>query len=333
MAATSTNPLATLARLERQSRVHSFRLDDVDWSLAADRRLPWMPDGLETLAFLPSYQLLAAEERQRCNQLQALGIAEQFVWAEGLVIHALARALTGRLRLPSELRQALWHFVEEEDKHVAMFGRLLERSEPAWYPASHPRFFVLSPPERRLMTGVVDHPDVMLMWIWLTIFVEERTLFLSREFARTRRRAPGAIDPLHAHVHALHLRDEARHVQLDEHLLAYAYDAQPAWKRALCGYMFAQLAGAYAAPHRIARSILGVLEHEFPRLRTAVAPRLRAELPGLRENAAYRRRVLGRDAMPRTLALLAVYPEHRRTLALLDVPPDEAADAFCLGHA
>lgn len=332
MAATSTNPLATLARLERQSRDHSFQLDDVDWSVAADRRLPWMPDTIGALAFLPSYRLLTAGERLRCNQLQALGVAEQFVWAEGLVIRALARALTGRLRLPAELRRALSQFAEEEDKHVAMFGRLLERSEPAWYPAPHPRFFALSPPERWLMEGVADHPDVMLMWIWFTIFVEERTLFLSREFARARRRSPEAIDPLHAHVHALHLRDEARHVQLDEHLLAHAYDAQPAWKRALCGRMFAQVARAHTAPHRIARSILGVLEREFPRLRAAVAPQLRAELPGLRDDLRFRRRVLGRDAMPRTFALLAAYPEHRRTLALLAEPPQDDHEV-CHGHA
>lgn len=332
MAAASANPLATLARLERQSRDHSFRLDDVDWSIAADRRLPWMPDGIGALAFLPSYRLLTAGERLRCNQLQALGVAEQFVWAEALVIRVLARALTGRLRLPAELRLALRHFVEEEDKHVAMFRRLLERSEPAWYPAPHPRFFVLSPPERWLTASMADHPDVMLVWIWFTIFVEERTLFLSREFARARRRSAEAIDPLHAHVHALHLRDEARHVQLDEHLLAHAYDAQPAWKRALCGRMFAQVARAYTTPHRTARSILGVMEREFPRVRATVAQQLRAELPGLRDDLTFRHRVLGRDAMPRTFALLAAYPEHRHTLALLAEPPQDD-DEVCHGHA
>ena len=333
MAAASTNPLAALARLDRQSRDHSFRLEDVDWSAGADRALPWMPDAIGPLAFLPSYAMLGAAEQRRCNQLQALGIAEQFVWAEGLVIRALARALTGRVELPFELRRALWRFVEEEDKHVAMFGRLLERSEPAWYPAPQPRLFVLSPAERWLMAGVAAHPERLLMWIWLTIFIEERTLFLSREFVRARRRAPEAIDPLHARAHALHLRDEARHVQLDEHLLAHAYDGQPAWKRSLCALMFAQVVRAYASPRRTALSILTVLEREFPHLRATVAPRLRAELPGLRHDAGFRRRVLGREALPRTLALLAAYPEHRRTLALVDELPCEDPQEECHGHA
>lgn len=304
--------LDSLATLNRKSRELAFGLEDIDWFVPVDRAKPWMPDGIGTLYFLPSYQLLEAEEKLRYNQLHALGIVEQFIWLEQEVVITPVRFLARKRELPQELREALWHFAEEENKHIAMFWRLLEKSEPKWYPQHRPRLFKVTPLQQFLMTRITERPELLLVWIWITIFVEERTIFLSREYMNACRKAPGIVDALHTMVHEFHFRDEARHYQLDQHLLTWIYDVQSAWKRRLCGWMFAQVVRSYVFPHRTARRILAVMEREFPRLRQSIAPQLRAELPGIGFNIEFHRKLLSRRALPRTLALLAGYPEHDR---------------------
>ena len=309
--------LDSLATLNRKSCELAFGLEDIDWSIAVDPAKPWMPGGIGTLLFLPSYPLLEAEEQLRYNQLHALGIIEQFIWLEQDLVITPVRFLARKREVPQELREALWHFAEEEDKHIAMFWRLLATSEPQWYPTRRSRLFRVTPLQQYLVTRITKRPELLLVWIWITIFVEERTIFLSREYMNARKVTPGTVDELHTQVHEFHFRDESRHYQLDQHLLTWIYDVQPAWKKRLCGWMFAKLIRSYVFPHRTALRTLAVLEREFPRLRQSITPQLRAELPGIGFNLEFHRRMFSRRALPRTLALLAEYPEHDRVWKLL----------------
>ena len=119
------------------------------------------------------------------------------------VITQLIRAVH-RLRaangLPAALDEALDHLATEETKHIAMFWRLLEKSEPRWYTQRTPRLARLAPQQRLVMDQITAYPRTLLAWIWLTIFVEERALFLSLEHVRAAKAAPGRIDALHALV-------------------------------------------------------------------------------------------------------------------------------------
>jgi hypothetical protein len=307
--------LDNLETLNDKSRALAYTLSDVGWDTAVDRARNWLPDRIMPLGFLPSYARLDTAEQRRCNQLHAMGICEQFIWFEMLVMAPVLATLR-RSGLPPALREALWHFVEEEKKHIEMFWRLLELSEPGWYEPRRFRLFGLSPLHQHIADRCVACPRIFLAWIWLAIFVEERTLFLAREYLRARRRTPGGVDAFYTRVHELHMMDEARHCQLDQHLLTWLYDREPQWKKRLCGSMFYHVMRSHVFPHRTAHRILDVMEREFPRLRRSIAPSLRSELPLVGYDVEFHRRVFSRDALPRTMALLAEYPEHERIWTL-----------------
>ena len=303
--------IEALSALNRKSCELAFAVEDLDWSIEVDRSKPWAPEEIGPLWFIPSVTLLTDAHRLRCNQLHALGLCEKFIWFEQQVIRSLTNVLRTQ-NVPHSLREALWHFIREEDKHMEMFWRLLEKSEPDWYRSHKPKLFGVSTLQQFGMDRVVANPEVLLAWIWLAIFVEERTLFLSRLYIKAAKEAPGRIDALHTQVHDYHFRDEARHYQLDQHLLTWLYDPQPRWKKTLCAVVFRQMVRSYVSAGRAAPRILAQLGCEFPELRSAVIPRMLAELPYVGSSEQYHRKLFSRDALPHTLALLAEYPEHDR---------------------
>lgn len=305
----------SLAVLNRKSCELAFGLEDIDWSFEADRTKPWAPEGFGPICYLSGFALLDEAERLRCNQFQALSLCEQFIWLERHVIHPLTRVLEGR-DVPQPLREAMWHFIREEDKHIEMFWRVLERSEPDWYRSRIPRLFRVSPLQQFGIERVVENPRVLVAWIWLTIFVEERTLYLARRYIEAENETPGRIDRLHTQLHQFHFRDEARHYQLDQHVLTWLYDPQPHWKKKLSAWIFHYMMRCYANPRHSARAVLAQLAREFPRLRKDIVPRLLAELTQVGRNEEFHRKHFSRSALPRTLALLAEYPEHDRLWTL-----------------
>jgi hypothetical protein len=301
--------LDSLNRLNRRAREEAFTVEDLDWSLAVDRSKPWEPDEMGALWFVPAFAELDAEQRLRCNQLHALGVSEQFVWFEGQLIRAINNVLAAR-GLPTALDEALRHFVEEEGRHIEMFWRLLGTAEPAWYGERAPRLFRPGRLQQVGMDLMSDHPSTLLAWMWLAIFVEERTLFWSRCYLGAEKRSPGSIDPLHTQVHRFHFLDEVRHHQLDQHLLGWLYDRQPRWKKSLSAFMFRQFVRVYVAARRSATRIAGQLAREFPALRERVVPQMLVELQDVARNPVYHQKNFSIAAHPHTFVLLAEYPEH-----------------------
>jgi hypothetical protein len=316
--------LDSLQALNRRSREDAFSEHDIDWSLAVDRAKPWEPDELGALWFVPAFGLLDAEQRRRCNQLHALGVCEQFVWFEQQLICAIGNVLAAG-GLPALLDEALRHFIREEQKHIAMFWRLLEKSEPAWYRQRAPRLFVVSAPQQFAMERMSASPHVLLAWIWLAILVEERTLYLSRLHIQAANKAPGEIDALHTQVHSFHFRDEVRHYQLDQHLLSCLYDPQPRWKKRVAAFMFRQFVRSYVAARRTATRILSQLGQEYPALRARALPRMLVEIKDIPRNLDYHRKFFSTAAQPHTLALLAEYAEHDALWPLLPAAERKAA--------
>ncbi len=299
--------------LNRRARACAFGIEALDWSLGVDRAKAWMPEALAPLSFAPSYAALDAQQRLRCNQLQALALAEKFIWFERLLVR-IVNAVRFDAGMPPELAQALADFVAEETKHTAMFGLLLCAAEPAWYGAGATRLFTVSRPQRWATALAAACPHTLLVWIWLAAFVEERTVMLARACAHC---PAGALDPLHRHVHALHLRDEVRHCQLDSHLLARFYDSEPAWKKRLAAVMLRRLLAGSMRADAASPNVVRQLGLEFGQLRQTLVPRLLAELRQLQHDPAYRDALFGSSALPRFRALLGAHPEHAQALALL----------------
>ena len=308
--------LDSLNALNRRARDDAFSADDIDWALEVDRAKPWEPDELGALWFLPSFAALDAEQRRRCNQLHAIGICEQFVWFERELVCGIANIVRWRA-LPAQLGEALRHFMVEEEKHIEMFWRLLEKSEPGWYRSRTPRVFRVSPLHQFSMDRMAANPRLLIAWVWLAIFVEERTLYLSRLHISAAKKASAQVDALHTQVHSFHFRDEVRHYQLDQHLLTWIYDPQPRWKKQLSAFMFRQFVRSYVAARRTATHILTQLGNEYPALRREVLPQMLSEMRQVARNPRYHEKHFSPAAQPHTLKLLAEYPEHDRLWELL----------------
>lgn len=309
-------PLEKLHVLNRRAREDAFDADDIDWSLAVDQEKPWEPDDMNALWFVPSFARLNAGQRTRCNQLHALAVAEQFVWFESQLIRAIGSLLDGPA-LPGLLEQALRDFVRDEQKHIEMFWRLLERSAPDWYRSRKLRLFHVSPLQQFATDRMTSAPRTLVAWVWLAIFIEERTLYISRLHVQAAKRTPGRIDALHSQVHDFHFRDEVRHYQLDQHLLTWLYDPQPRWKRRLAAFMFRQVVRSFVGARRTAARILEQLAAEYPALRGDVLPRMHTELRSVAQNPRYQEKHFSPVAQPHTLELLAEYPEHEALWELL----------------
>lgn len=301
----------TLEALNKKSVTMAYAIDDLDWARPIDRAKKWSPDGIAPLTHLPSYALLEPRHRLRYNQLFALGVCEQFVWFEQhLLCVVLRRLLAEQPDMPPLLREALVHFVAEEDKHSEMFWRMCEKAEPARYPTRRFRLFNTSAPQKLALGFMLRHPRTFLLWIWAAIFFEERTVDYCRQYRKAEKAAPGDLDASFVELHEFHFKDEARHYQLDQHLLTWLYDPEPAWKRRMAARMFRVLMKAYVSPRRTSLTILDVLGQEFPELRARALPALVGELPLLRTSRSFHQAAFSREAVGKTMDLFAEYPEH-----------------------
>jgi hypothetical protein len=284
-------------------------VEDLDWTHPIDRNRDWAPGRIVTLGFLPSHAKLNPEERRRCNQLYALGICEQIIWLEqNFLVKTLARVLR-RADVPPLLRTALEHFIIEEDKHTDMFWRMLERAEPERYRERKFNMYRMPAHLQLAIDALLLKPDTFLAWIWAAIFFEERTVDYCRHYLKSYKEDPNSVDRNFVQVQEFHFKDELRHYQLDQHLLTWLYDPQPAWKKRLCGHMFRFLMRGYVYPRNTAGRVLEELGKEFPRLRAEIIPSLRRELPGLGRNAEFHRISFSRASVPKTLGLFAEYAE------------------------
>src|SRR5579885_1646089 len=236
-------PCETSSLLRRQT----FELKDIDWSRPVDRSRPWSPDAIAPMTYLPSFAKLSEEQRLRYNQLFSLGICEQFIWFEKDLLNPVLQRILKKKKVSGELRTALIQFVEDEEKHAEMFWRLLERAEPQLYVRRRYFFLNMNSLQRASIRAMVSRPEHFLVWIWAAIFFEERTLDYSRHYLLAQRAAPGAIDPLFSRCHRLHLVDEARHHEIDFHLLRELYDPEPWPKKRLAGIMMRRLMRNFAS--------------------------------------------------------------------------------------
>lgn len=300
----------TLEALNKKSRTMAYGIDALDWSRPIDRTKRWSPEGIAPLSHLPSYAKLEERHRLRYNQLFAVGICEQFVWFEQhLLVPVLERLLASRPDMPPLLREALEHFIVEEHKHSEMFWRMCEKAEPALYATRRFRFFNTSAAQGAAIALMLRHPRTFLLWIWAAIFFEERTVDYCKQYRKAVKDDPGALDASFVELHEYHFKDEARHYQLDQHLLTWCYDPEPRWKRRLAGRMFKVLMRSYVAPRRTSRTILAHLGREFPELRAEAIPALLAELPLLARSRSFHQVAFSRDAVGKTMELFAEYEE------------------------
>lgn len=295
---------ADLTKLNRLAVERAFTLDEIPWQLGVDHTKTWGPLDMTPAPYLPSWHRLTHDEQTRYGQLWGLGYAEQCIWFENIISRPEFSKAMDSLDMPADLREAGDHLVDEEQKHVEMFWRLLHIAEPGLYPTREKLFVRRSRLEERVISFALRNLDWMVVWVLLLILFEERTLASSQAYMRLRKQ--GTIDPLFAEVHAFHLRDEVRHFQLDQHLLFWKYDPAPRWQKRLAAWLFHLFVQKFVTPRRAIVRHLAFLGSEFPRLiEEGILDQLIAELPSLTHNADYQAAVFGHTAIPRSLRMIA----------------------------
>jgi len=307
-----------LYNLNEKSKTNYYSIDELDWSRPINKKIRWVPEEMNYLSYLPSYSLLSEQERLRYNQLYALSVCEQFVWLENNLLAGILSDGIQNSSLSSELREGINTFFTEEEKHSEMFWRTLEKSEPTWYINNRKfRLFKTNKLHDIFFSTITKYNRHFLVWIWLSLFFEERTLDFSKKYHKAYLADKENIEFNFWQVHYFHMKDEIRHHQMDEIFLNQFYDDAPKWKQSLCGYMFHKLMKAYLAPKRNAKNMLLILEDEFPHLKNSViTQKLREELPLLERNKKFQDIVFGKHAIGRTLELMSKYNEFNKIWSL-----------------
>lgn len=305
----SRKGIDSLQRLNRLASKHAYDIEDLDWSLSMDHDKLWAPPAMSPLTYLPSFNRFNEAQQLRYNQIFALAICEQFIWFETNLLIDIMESMLRDCDVSDEMATAVNFLTSEESKHTRMFWRLLQKSEPQWYAKRQFQIFRMTPGQRLLTRAMLTWPKHILVWIWIAIFFEERTTDYCRQYVQFDKQNPDTLDPNFLQVHRFHFRDEARHFQLDQHLLSWVYDRAPRWKCRLAGKMFYRVMRGYTAPRNTVLQTLRLLAREFPELNRDVLPALVRELPLLGQSREYHRMAFSRRAVKNSLALFAEYPE------------------------
>jgi len=290
-----------------------FDLAEINFAQGFDESHYFMPEELTHVYHTPHYGALSPRERRDYNRLTALALAEQFIFLEDyLLVPTVERLLRSRnVRCSAGMEQYLHQFVSEEHRHSEMFWRTLEAAAPERY-LSRRFAFARVKSKWWLREALSRWPVMMPLWVWLSLLLEERTVFLARRFNRAAN-----VSPLFKQVFELHMTEEQQHVALDEILIAAIYTKLPPWLRRLQARLIHKLFGWYVNPRISPRTVLDALVELHPRLtswRSEVAQYMRE--PGA--NLSFRRLNFTRRVLPRTYAWLATFPELRSVVALLE---------------
>jgi predicted metal-dependent hydrolase len=289
---------------------HSFGLDEFDFRTPIDPGRWWVCPTLTPLYYAPCYGELSEAQARRYNQITALSFGELFGFFETVFERALRGVLEARSGKPlcGEIRACVEGFIREEAKHREMWWRLAALSEPTWYDNGPMRVVRIPAVTRRALSWLTARPDWFPAVVWAILALEEHSMEISRRCARV---PAERIEPRYAAVYRAHMAEEARHVQIDWHLLVHLMEGIGPVMRRVNGWVFRAAVGAFfMRPTRAAVRVLDVLVGEAPELRISQRRMVR-ELKALDRDERFRRMMLSPESTPVTFRLMERYPELR----------------------
>ena len=202
--------------------------------------------------------------------------------------------------------------IEEEARHYNMFRDLNRRCLPSAYDRGDRHFTRLSRKDALLLRAATILPKRLDSFLWLIIAMEEYSVALSRAMMEMEGGGPlGKLEHNFVQVHREHVKDEARHVHLDVHLIHASLSTLTKTGRIIHAWFFRKILMEILPPKRGSHAVLQHFLKEFPELE----PR-RSELLGslrkLRFDGDYLATLFNRNIMPQTFALFDELPELAR---------------------
>lgn len=297
------------------------REDEIDWHTPIDRSRWFFCETATPLYYAPIYSDLGLEHRRRYNQLTAMMANEiiAFMESEFLVQTLTAVSSSSTLRQPEGLRAAVVRFAEDERRHADIWWNLNRLSEPMWYRTEKWRLINIPPGVLSAARFVARHPLAFPVVFWLQLVQEERSLDISR---RCMRVPIESIEPRYLAAYGAHLPDEARHVQIDRHLIDSYYCRRSRIVRQVSARLFYVIVRALlVAPVHSTGRVIRVLAGEFPELKPLV-PQMLRQLERLQRSTDYHEMMYSRRTTPVTFALFDECPEfHAMSKVLLAYEP------------
>lgn len=324
--------LPDLRTIAENARKDSYSLERIQWHKGVNDELHFFPEVLTPLYHCPSYRsTLDDNDRRMYNQLFAQYVSEQFIFLEDrFLCRVVEKLLPWAAGVSWDLKNCLEIFLAEEVKHTEMFRRILKISNPERYAQTDFHFLKLERYEEKFVDAMSQFPRLLNYWIWVALLFEEKTIDYFTHYRSQRRdeKAP-KLDHLHYQVHQFHMLDEARHVQIDEHLLRHIFDKSNSVVRSLNITLLRKMMKNYTNPRRANIAIVEELCRVHPRLRSQVQ-RLSHEVRSQNGESSYQVAQFSRNNFPKTFSYFDHYSDLRsamQTVILTYKPAEERQSA------
>jgi para-aminobenzoate N-oxygenase AurF len=274
---------------------------------AIDFTRPFVPEDYTQLYYTPLYRNLHREHRLRYNQLFGIRINEYIMMLEADLVERLLQPLRRHPGVASDatLVACLDTMIEEERRHFRCFLALNRLCRPELF-RDRERFFSVLPWPVRTLFGAVGRVAGRLSFaLWYLMAMEESSTALARDMGRRPvTETLGPLEPTFAAVHRDHMRDEARHLQIDGILVDRCLAGAGRATRLFNARLFKSLLGTVTRPTRVGSGVKVIrqLVREMPEL-SWHEERMIAALLALKDDRAFQTSLFNRAAMPLTFGV------------------------------
>jgi hypothetical protein len=203
------------------------------------------------------------------------------------------------------LVRCLSTMIEEENHHYHCFVALNRACFPDLYRTRERYFSDLPWPTRALLATIGLLAGRFAFALWYLMAMEESSTALARDLSRNQMTETlGPLEPTFAAVHAEHLKDEVRHLQIDGTLIDLCLGRSSRSQRGLNATLFKTILRTVTRPTRTGSGVKVIRElvRQMPELSWREDEMIRAVL-ALKDDRGYQTSLFNRKAMPLTFGV------------------------------
>lgn len=284
--------------------VRRMRMPAVD---QIDLGKPFLPEEYTQLYYTPVYKSLHRQHRLRYNQLFGVRINEYIMMLEADLVERLLSPLRRHPNVAGNpaLVRCLSTMIEEENHHYRCFVALNRACFPDLYRTRERYFSDLPWPSRALLATAGLLAGRFAFALWYLMAMEESSTALARDLSRNpATETLGPLESTFAAVHAEHLKDEVRHLQIDGMLIDLCLGGSGRGKRVLNATLFKTMLAAVTRPTRAGSGVKVIRElvRQMPELSWRESEMIDAVL-ALKDDRGYQTSLFNRKAMPLTFGV------------------------------
>jgi P-aminobenzoate N-oxygenase AurF len=272
-----------------------------------DLSRPFLPEEYTQLYYTPVYKSLHRQHRLRYNQLFGVRINEYIMMLEADLVERLLSPLRRHPNVAGNptLVRCLSTMIEEENHHYRCFVALNRACFPDLY-RTRERYFSDLPWQSRALLATAGLVAGRLAFaLWYLMAMEESSTALARDLSRNPvTETLGPLEPTFAAVHAEHLKDEVRHLQIDGTLIDLCLGSSSRGRRVLNATLFKTMLAAVTRPTRTGSGVKVIRElvRQMPELSWRESEMIAAVL-ALKDDRGYQTSLFNRKAMPLTFGV------------------------------